>query len=469
MKKIMNRKYFMLLAMLAGLIGIGSCKKDVASTEPPIAYPSGNNGEYNQITVTIPMVGSKPIISDLKIPVVLTRAVQSNVQVTAKINTDSSARIAYNTQYLETFELLPIGSCTLVNNGVVTIKSGNTQSSDSVTVHFTDFSNVDISKTYLLPITLESATGGVDVSDARNTMYVVVSFLNISVSIPSSGSNTLQAVINITPDSSVSAEPVPEFAATINHGISFDIKINVQQNDSLIAAYNMQNGTNYIPFPKGSFQLAKSEVNIPAGSTVSSDLFQIKLTNVSAFTSLDMSYILPLQLKNDPANPPVDDINNVVYVIVKVRYENIDPSNSGLEGTTMSRETWTATSPTGESFVFPASNTIDGDNSSIWKAAELPGAIDIDMGSTQTVKGFFVVPGYFFNTILDFTQVEILSSNDGNNWRSQGTYNGPPLFDQNPVQIKFIGPVTARYFRVNLITSSNWLNQSAIAEIDGVQ
>ncbi len=88
---------------------------------------------------------------------------------------------AYNKENNKEYAVVPEGTFTL-SSQALTIKAGNNFSSDTLYISPENLSNLEETKTYLLPITLKEADNSGTISSNRNTIYFVLSKKDIKVS-----------------------------------------------------------------------------------------------------------------------------------------------------------------------------------------------------------------------------------------------------------------------------------------------
>ena len=77
------------------------------------------------------------------------------------------------------------------------------------------------------------------------------------------------------------------------------IKVAVEVDNSLIAAYNEEHGTEFEAMPAGAIVLENAEMTIPAGEMVVADTVHVKLTDDASVLSTlksEKGYIIPLRL-----------------------------------------------------------------------------------------------------------------------------------------------------------------------------
>lgn len=456
---------------------VSACKKQDIHNQEMYAYTSPGNAGYHfldggNIALVRNTVARE---SYAAFPVLLTRAFDQDVQVTAVIDTG----------FIKTYDSIyklstpspsfPPGTFELLNGGKITIKAGQTSSQDSIQVKLNSASGLPTGTVqYIIPVLLQTASNGIPVSSSRQVMYVRMNVTTVLAGIRSLAGTETTDIDLAHVDGTNRGPDMIYMRGVTNMGLPKEVSINAKENFSLVSSYNEKNNTTYEPFPQGSYQLLKSTVTVKPGQTLSADSFAVKLTDMQLFDK-NKQYLLPVEVaeSSQPDVPAADVSRKVVYVRLKILVQNIDPLNTGLTGTTMDRATWSVTASGNYSSYVP-SNILDGRNNTAWDSdGRMPAWLVLDMGSTRTVKGFLMVPNYLYRN-EDIREMEVLSSNDGNNWISQGKYVGTATSSMssptNPdiKTLKFYVPVTARYFRF-VITRSTAGSYTGLAELNGIE
>lgn len=460
----MNTKNILAFAALT-YFAFTACNKETVNTKDLQIYLPSGSVTFNTSNTSFLISRNRLLAGSFSVPVLLTRPFTQDVQVKATIDTGLLA--AYDLMNKVTSLRPPAGAFQLGNNGMVNIKAGASSSADSIQLVIADLTKADPKKVYTVPVTLATAEGEAPTSENRKSMFINVSFQTISVAVSAfAGGNLVPVVISRTVEGDKFAAPA--FRATINTPMPTDHKVSVVADDALVEAYNTKNGTSFLPFPAQSWSALQTSVTIPARAVVSADSFRIGLTNPAAY-ELDKKYLLPFSIKDEGAIEP-NAAENIVYLSLSVKRQNIDPLNSGLAGTTINRTGWSVTA--GAANIGAAAAAIDGKNETSWFTSGLSW-LRIDMGAAKTVKGFSIVPNYMYGTNYNFLEMDVQSSDDGVTWKDQGSYTGSlPATGSTAASpdiktVRFITPVAARYFRFNVTKNSG--GYSAMGEVNGVE
>lgn len=130
------------------------------------------------------------------------------------------------------------------------------------------------------------------------------------------------------------------FTAKCNKTAAGDIKVNLEIDNSLIEAYNNENGTSYVALPEEAVVFTNSLLTIPAGQMKSADNAVISLTDdADILKSLNASggYLIPVRMSSvSGANAaPANSVKSISYLTMTVTNDavNHDASISDAKGT----------------------------------------------------------------------------------------------------------------------------------------
>lgn len=268
------------------------------------------------------------------------------------------------------------------------------------------------------------------------------------------------------------------FPALLRNAAGSDVEVTakIDTDIALTEAFNKLYNIASPPLSQNLFRLAgNGNVTIKAGHTMSADSFKVHLDKLTGLSAGVYKYAVPLRLSSGTAGATLaSTLMFIRFDIIVVDWINVDQRNKDLNGIRIDRAAWhTTASSEGRGLTDYA---LDGNNLSAWtsSATGLPQWFQLDMGKVHAVKGFSIVPNYGdFTTNDDLLKMDILSSNDGVIWKTEGTYKGPRVGFTNPSNpefktVKFISPVTARYFKFN-VTSSSSGTAAGMAELYGIE
>lgn len=231
-----------------------------------------------------------------------------------------------------------------------------------------------------------------------------------------------------------------------------DVAVKVEQDNSLVSAYNEANGTSYRTVPAGNISINNATHTIPANKLFNSSApVSVSLTgDLSALDDLDNGYIVPLKVSS--GNGIVTGMN-VVYAVVNADYCNVmsDPSTYTIFGTLLDRTGWTS----------DVSEVVDNSTST---AKQYPEVINIDMGAENHLSGLRFY-NYSTNATYAPNRIRIEYSLDGVNYEYAGVaVSGRYFTSSNNQYMMFYDVIKARHLRLTVSYSSTNAN-NRIAEV----
>lgn len=433
-----------------------ACREDeVASASPKdalqIYLQAKNNKDQALVSPPVAILQGKFLSdnSDLFFAVA-TREVEKNTLLTISVDTDPALIERYKKQYGKTLPILPQGSYTLPET--ISIPAGKSISEKMFAITWKDPSVIkDKNATYLLPISIKN----MDNSDAkltsnRNTIFMEVKFNEVSYSFKTKTGNISEDVNFNKAGSTVAINGSnPLITASLNTVISTDLPLKISVDNSLIAAYNTTNGTQFQVLPENTYKLSTSDLTILKNNFNSNDL-EIRFTNALAQLDTTKKYLLPIK---STAQNNFPTTNDVVYLKISIVVNNIN-SDTPITGTTIDRSNWSIKANSEYSPENSASMMLDGDYNTGWIASFAGNAsVTLDMRQSNIIKGFSITPTYFMGSYpIPTLNIVIYTSDDGITWIRQGVYEStknPGGNPQNPYTgwINFIEPVNARYVK----------------------
>ncbi|WP_447640854.1 MULTISPECIES: BT_3987 domain-containing protein [Chitinophagaceae] len=454
----MKIRYFLFALLVASV----ACKKSGDTLYNGAIEGPTNSTSYEAISSSLTLVNDTWILgSDAIFPMKLTQSFQRDIQVTMSI--DPSRAKQYDSANATGILLptIPVGALDLANNGLLTIKAGQTQSQDSVCLIVKNASLLVKGVTYLVPIVVAHTDINLSADVTNNTIY-----LKIAVGSSLNSIATIQGgnvVIDTLVRTSLGATPKGQDVFYI-HGFNqtaapFDQKMEIAVNNDSVAKYNATNGTDYLVLPSDYYQLTKGIVTIPKGAVASVDSFIVKLTDLSLFDATK-KYLLPIELKTvtgNGINSPIDTTKKMIYVVVTTIVSNVNPSNPAVTGTQTDRTNWVM-KESGHYSSYVINNAKDGNYATSWFAnytAATPAWFTIDLGAVKSIKGFMFSPNYVYtSTSYVPTGITIQISTDGTNWTETGKYSGTntvgSVASPEMKYISFYEAVASRYFRFTI-------------------
>jgi hypothetical protein len=304
-------KQLFLLVAASCLLLLNACKKsDSFNTSELHVYAASGTLAYNVSAGNINLLRNEAMTaSGLSFPVLLTRSFEKEVQVTAVI--DTALLAVYDSVNKVTSPRFKISAFKLAGESV-TIRQGQTSSSDSVRLVLADTVGLDLTKTYIVPVRLTASSQNVPVSNTRQIMYLRTGIVKITSRV-STGLLSQQAGYI----ASFKASPVIGFPVLINAPITKNVTITAVDDASLVTAYNTANGTSYSVLPAGSYTFIKNSATISPGATTSADSIKVQVPDLSILTA-GTGYLLPVKIKDEGAIAPAAT-NYVKYILITPR------------------------------------------------------------------------------------------------------------------------------------------------------
>lgn len=252
--------------------------------------------------------------------------------------------------------------------------------------------------------------------------------------------------------------------------VSDEVTIKAELDNSLIAKYNADHGTNYVEFPAGLLNTSGLTARILKNTTTSADSITIASDVALLNTLTGKAYMAPIKLTT-VSNTGVGQVTNnvtgqITYIVAnieqrRIKYLALAAEAQGVLVTP--RTSWTAAFDPAPS---TTGNIFDGSTSSYSRWTVSPGLLDVNMQSAKNVTGIRLYHGNSANQSP--TQIEVYLSNDGI------TYDliGSPLranltYASNYNYILFYKAIPAKYVRLKLYYSTSTSTQNLrVAEFD---
>lgn len=456
--RLINTVISSALVMAGCCICFNACKKDSAPVKDEVtAYVLDNLADssiiisINEGDSVLGNTGWHIKESPPCIPAVLVIPARTDVEITASVDEDPRLGQVFDSIYKVNPPRLRPGMFTIMGNGKVTIKAGQTRSTDSIRVVLKDASSLKQPGTYIItvPVRLQVSSS----NDRLKSSLVFVQYKVFVTDLHVSLSNDSSYNVSVFKD----REQIPvNFTLSLSPKVNRDIQVELEAvtEKAFIDVYNLDHNTAYEPFPDGAYECPKT-VTIPAGQRVSD--FHFKLTDSSKLNPYS-DYLLLLKLKD--STRAYKTLNSIYITAPKSR---IDTSN------TISRAGWKISGPGWR----PTQNLLDGSIQTPWIfGSDGEVVITLDMGLVQHVRGFSFTPFYPNSIEWNPRTIEISSSNDGNSWKKECVYLGLPTSKFSTEQypdIKtawFPKAVSARYFRFNIPAS---VPRTSLSELNALK
>lgn len=243
-----------------------------------------------------------------------------------------------------------------------------------------------------------------------------------------------------------------------NHRVTSSFIAKVEVDNSLVAAYNEENNTEYAEVPISALVLTNSVVKFDQGGFVGTDTLNVTANETMSELRDAKGYLIPLRITSvEGQDCKLVESRATTYVIINIKedVDNIydDPAEDNVTGRLVGdRTAWTVVD-SGSSNSLEMFTDTDNYWSGSANATKTEFPVIINLGKSYTFDGIRASYSYYgYYTYTSWTtnsKIEIGS--DGTSWEQVGT-----LSNTNIVQA-FYMPVTAQYIRITVpAPSSTW-------------
>lgn len=217
----------------------------------------------------------------------LAKAAATDVQVEVRFN---EARVEeYNTAHETEYEAFPVEALTIADEGLMTIKAGETVASIEVTVNPSE--ELIVGTTYMIPLQAEVKTEGIIVED--DAQYVDLFVSKAAKEDPISGSLSMTDAPEIKFPAENAEAVKKELTFTLEKAAAEDVQVEVRFQADRVGDYNTEHETEYLAFPVESLTIAGEGImTIGAGKT--SATLEVTV-NPGADLVAGKTYMIPLQ------------------------------------------------------------------------------------------------------------------------------------------------------------------------------
>lgn len=217
----------------------------------------------------------------------LAKAAATDVQVEVRFN---EARVEeYNTAHETEYEAFPVEALTIADEGLMTIKAGETVASIEVTVNPSE--ELIVGTTYMIPLQAEVKTEGIIVED--DAQYVDLFVSKAAKEDPISGSLSMTDAPEIKFPAENAEAVKKELTFTLEKAAAEDVQVEVRFQADRVGDYNTEHETEYQAFPVESLTIAGEGImTIGAGKT--SATLEVTV-NPGADLVAGKTYMIPLQ------------------------------------------------------------------------------------------------------------------------------------------------------------------------------
>jgi len=167
-----------------------------------------------------------------------------------------------------------------------------------------------------------------------------------------------------------------------------DVKLRVEQDNSLAESYNAEHKTKHETVPEGAFTFSTRELTIKAGDNFSSDTLRVSISDLSKLEA-SKTYVLPITLKSSEGGVVSANRNTVYFVFSKkeIRISNKKPAS----WVALERKDWEVTASDDFGKDYSPAKAVDGDATSSWfLGMEKPGWWAAEWTEPATVVGISI-------------------------------------------------------------------------------
>lgn len=379
------------------------------------------------------------------VPIRLTKPAASNLQVEVAI--DETLVDEYNEANGTDYTFL---TGAVIDNPMMNIPAGKFMSADTISISFGDHSGfMNQENDLILPIVVKGGAGLTPSKSARVFLTFNSTYCPNYLSIPQSN-----LLVNI----GIEDEGWEETAETIYPGnivsLTYDpyeeVTVNVAIDESMVAAYNEANGTDY-EF-KADAELVSSALKI--GTDGQLEPLAIKTGDLTGIGNKN-SYLIPVTITSvEGAAVEMAEGEKTVYVIVRGATRELSVVNS-VTGPMIDQPVactvdGSPTSPSGKQWI----KVIDY---STWDYANIPknAVMEIDFGKVVNLSSFYV---YHYGSYYSSSALTLQTSADGVKWNDWGEVE----YSKRPkLYVNLSAPEALRYMRLKF-------TQGGTIEIDGM-
>lgn len=245
-----------------------------------------------------------------------------------------------------------------------------------------------------------------------------------------------------------------------------DIKVTFDIDNSLVEAYNTENGTSYAALPEGAVTILNPTVNIPAGQCESLDSATVLLTEddaVLATLTNKAGYVIPVVIKDAAGAQLATSVPTTNYLVINVIEKVIDEGATAdnRKGQLVAERSGWSVSPLAGTSLSDGDGSawFDGDdsNSATFSSESDEVGVIIDLGRVYNFDGMsasYKMWGYY--SYGSFTHgMKIYISSDNSQWVECGALDLGSSWS-NADFVGFYGAMPARYIKLIGVRTNDW-------------
>lgn len=306
---------------------------------------------------------------------------------------------------------------------------------------------------YVLPIRISTPGGkddGREIStlDDKSMAYLVIHTSDEEIA-SLTGSKTVDCNIINTPVG-VFGGVDSKFTVSLKASVYTDVQLSAEIDNSLIAAYNEENGTSYEALPSDFASALKINAATIKPGELSGDV-AVTMDNEKA-KQLSGSYIVPMHIAMTYSDGTKKVFDEPVYTTIGVKESLINDNATSIPGTKGDVKTYSVVSAENldpEEF----SGLFSDDWNASWPFLEKKetAAFTVDLGAEKNLVAFNIDNYVGKEYTLYF-------SNDGNTWKEIGSTAGhTAVYDRSTWEQAYVmyGAVKCRYIKAEMKLDKN--------------
>ena len=379
---------------------------------------------------------------------------QYPAQQTVKVGgaADMSLVAEYNEQNSTEYAALPDAAVKALEISPAEMESGKNTADLQVSLPTearTSFTESD----YVLPIRISTPGGkddGREIStlDDKSMAYLVIHTSDEDIA-SLTGSKTVDCNIVNTPVG-VFGGVDSKFTVSLKASVYTDVQLSAEIDNSLIAAYNEENGTSYEALPSDFASALKVNAATIKPGELSGDV-AVTMDSEKA-KQLSGSYIVPMHIAMTYSDGTKKVFDEPVYTTIGVKETLINDNATSIPGTKGDVKTYSVVSAENlDPEEFSGLFSDDWDASWPFLEKKETAAFTVDLGAEKNLVAFNIDNYVGKEYTLYF-------SNDGNTWKEIGSTEGhTAVYDRSTWEQAYVmyGAVKCRYIKAEMKLDTN--------------
>ena len=263
--------------------------------------------------------------------------------------------------------------------------------------------------------------------------------------------NSMFQKIVQTPSDIFITERVDSFYVYTTTPVSEDVKVTMVENSEAAAAFDKE----VTALSAGVLNMITSTVVIPKGANVSTEPIRFSLQNHESLVGFEGKALIALTFDKIEGYAAAGKNHNAFYLYVNKEKKNIKDNADFSDDTMMDPKSYVVTDKNGlDSRYGMKLNEFIGDSDEWTSLQESHGGWFVfDFGEKRDFIGLLY--SYGIDSYYMPKEVEVLTSDDGVKFVSQGTYRHPstPVKPDDLGKLEFYAPVSCQYVKLVLVHS----------------